>query len=616
MSGAFFEESSAPAPYCHLGLDFDWLLVYYCIIEPVKWRVNLMKKMNAWARRALGLCLTALLIVPALAAEPLSAKQRQEDLDFLYEKVLLGAHPDAFANTPEEDFLKVKAEIAGRLEAGTDTEFLLDLMRLTALVGDSHTSVSVGSLANFRAYPFALVRRGESWYLSAAAPEDKDLLCREVTALAGKPVEKVIEAYGTLFSADNPVHLRRSFRQACNVADIYEYLGLVEAGEPLTVALKGGKTLRLEPMGMEEMNKLEAVRISGLIKGTPETAAADAYYLAKPLTEDAYYIQYNACREAEDLSMEDFAALVDKDLEAGDYDRVLLDLRNNGGGSDGVIWPLFEVLREAMDGGVKLVGLIGENTFSSALINAVEIQEMGGVLAGEDAGGSVCHFGAVKTFSLPNSKVRGQVSSKYIDLNTLLDAAAGRGVVALQSDIYVPQELADTLEGKDSLVEWCLTAPDSQLAPANHYDAPLTRGRFIGQLYEAAGSPAVELGEELPFADSFGIEWYLPAVAWAREQGIALGGAGGTFSAARPLTWREAAVFLGRTAEVLDLTLPNPAEHRQGPIPAELVQGWKQDTVTKIWDAGLLQPSDADFSKGLTRSQGEELAAALAKLIA
>ena len=387
-----------------------------------------MKTLKAWAQRALGLCLAALLVVPALAAEPLSAGQRREDLDFLYEKVLKGAHPNAFANTPESEFLKVKAEIEGRLETETDTEFLLDLMRLTALVGDSHTSVSVGSLADFRGYPLSLIRRGESWYLSAAAPEDKNLLCREVVQLAGKPVEEVIEAYGALFSSDNPVHLRRSFRQACNVADIYEYLGLVEAGEPLTVTLKGGETLTLEPVGMEERNKLEAVRISDKIKGQPETVARDAYYFARPLTEDAYYIQYNVCREAEDLSMEDFAALVAKDLEAGDYDRVLLDLRNNGGGSDGVIWPLFEVLREAMDGGARLVGLIGENTFSSALINAVEIQEMGGTLAGENAGGSVCHFGAVKTFSLPNSKVRGQVSGKYLDLNTLLDAAAGRGV--------------------------------------------------------------------------------------------------------------------------------------------------------------------------------------------
>ncbi len=586
--------------------------MYYCIIELVKWRAIFMKKRNNLLRRAAGLCLAALLVAPALAAEPLSAKQRQEDLEFLYEEVLAGAHPDAFANTPEAEFLKVKAEIEGRLETTSGTEFLLDLMRLAALVGDSHTSIAIGGAADLRAYPFAMVRRGESWYLSAAAPEDGALLCQEVTELAGKPVREVMDAYGTLFSSDNPVHLRRSFRQACNVADIYEYLGLVEAGEPLSVTLKSGKTLRLEPMGMEEMNQLEAVRISDKIKSQLETAAANAYYFAKPLTEGAYYVQYNTCREAEDLPMADFAALVAKDLEAGDYSRVLLDLRNNGGGSDGVIWPLLEVLRKEMDSGTKLVGLIGENTFSSALINAVEIQEMGGVLAGEPAGGSVCHFGAVKTFSLPNSGVRGQVSSKYLDLNTLLDAAAGRGVEALEPDVLVYQTLEDTLKGKDTLADWCLAAPDQKLVPAVHDNAPLTRGRFIGQLYEAAGSPDVETGEELPFKDSFGIEWYLPALAWAKEQGIAKGGAEGTFSASRPLTWKEAAVFLGRTAEALDLK-PDPAAKRMGPVPAAL--GGSQEAVARAWDLGLL-PKDADFTGGLTRAQGEKLAKALKALTA
>ena len=574
-----------------------------------------MRHLNTLMQRTAALCLAVFLVLPVLAAEPQDkAAQRQEDLDFLYETVLTEHHPNAFANTPKEDFLALKADIESRLETASDTEFLLDLMRLTSLVGDSHTTLFAGeATANFRAYPFTMIRRGESWYLTAVRPEEEALLCQEITALAGKPVGEIAEAFGTLFASDNPVHLRRNFRQACNVADIYEYLGLVEAGKPLTVTLKGGKTLSLEPISMEALNQLEAVRISDKIKGTPETAAANAYYFAKPLTEEVYYIQYNTCREAEDLSMEAFAAAVAKDLEGGDYSRVLLDLRNNGGGSDGVIWPLFEVLRKEMDLGAELVGLIGEATFSSALINAVEIQEMGGVLAGEAAGGSVCHFGAVQSFSLPNSKIQGQLSSKYLDLNTLLDAAAGRGVVALEADAAVSQTLEDTLSGKDTLVDWLLAHPE-KLSQKEFPEAPLTRGRFLGQLYEAAGSPAVELGEELTFADSFGIEWYLPALAWAKETGIAKGGADGTFSAARPITWREAAVFLGRTAEARNLK-PDPAEKRAGPVPAALAQGGSPEAVTWAWDLGLI-PADADFTQGLTRAQGEALAAALSALIA
>ena len=56
----------------------------------------------------------------------------------------------------------------------------------------------------------------------------------------------------------------------------------------------------------------------------------------------------------------------------------------------------------------------------------------------------------------------------------------------------------------------------------------------------------MEIGEELPFKDSFGIEWYLPAMAWAKEQGIAKGGAEGTFSASRPLLFLWGLSRLGR----------------------------------------------------------------------
>ena len=566
-------------------------------------------------RGAASLLAAAVLCAVSLAAEPekSQAERRREDLEFLYQTVLVENHPNAFANAPESEFLALKKDIESRLETESDVEFLLDLQRLTSLVGDSHTTLSIGSAAAFRLYPFALVRRGESWHLSAVSSENEKLLCQEVTKLAGKPMAEVIDAFGTLFSSDNPIHLRRNFRQSCNVADIYEYLGLVEAGNPLAVTLKSGKTLSLAPAEMTAMDQTEFARLSDRLAKAPATAAADAYYFAKALDKRTYYIQYNTCQEAEDLPMADFAAAVAKDLASGDYHRVLLDLRNNGGGSDGVIWPLLEVLRREMDQGVNLVGLIGERTFSSALINAVEIQEMGGVLAGEPAGGSVCHFGAVRGFSLPNSGVRGQLSSKYIDLNTLLDAGAGRGVIALEPDVSIPQTMADTLAGRDTAVEWLLSHPENP-AQRDYPDAPLTRGRFIAQLWEALGSPAAESGAEPPFADSFGIEWFLPALAWAKEAGVAKGAADGSFSAARPITWQEAAVFLSRAAEAMEISLPDPAAGRVGPLPAALAQSRGQDVLQKVWDAGLLQPSNPDYAKGLTRSQGAELAAALAKL--
>ena len=48
------------------------------------------------------------------AAEPSAPEARQQDLDVLYQS-LERYHPDLFANTPEADFLALKAEIQRRM---------------------------------------------------------------------------------------------------------------------------------------------------------------------------------------------------------------------------------------------------------------------------------------------------------------------------------------------------------------------------------------------------------------------------------------------------------------------------------------------------------------------
>ena len=564
-------------------------------------------------RRAGGLALAAALALSsaALAADTpaLTAAERLEDLDLLCQS-LERYHPDLFANTPEADFLARKAEIEGRLAGENDVEFALDLLSLTALAGDSHTQASLNAVADqVRFYPTALTWYDGHWYLTMAEAGQAALLGQEVTAVNGRSMEAVLEAFSTLLSADNPVKLRRQYRQNCNVADLYEFVGLVPEGGDLELTLGNGRTLSVEPVDAAALAGVSLARLSDQITAQPVTATAEDFYWGTALDRDTYYIQYNACQEDPELPMETFAAQTETALDAGDYSRVLLDLRNNGGGSDGVIWPLLAVLRQEMDSGVQVVGLIGEATFSSAVINAVELQEMGAVLVGESASGSVDHFGSVGTFSLPNSGVRVGVSTKYIDLGTLLDADAGRTVESLEPDITVPQTLADTLAGRDTAVEWLLAHPEA-LEQRAYPDAPLTRGRFVGLLYAAAGSPAVPA--EASFSDLLGIEWYLPAVNWAAEAGITTGTAKGTFSAVRPLTWQEAAVLLIRAAEAL---AEEPAAVRTAPLPDALADGaWDPASLEQAWRWGLL-PEDADPSAGITRSQGAAMADALQALL-
>ena len=99
-------------------------------------------------------------------------------------------------------------------------------------------------------------------------------------------------------------------------------------------------------------------------------------------------------------------------------------------------------------------------------------------------------------------------------------------------------------------------------------------------------------------------------MGWAENAGVAAGTAAGTFAAARPLTWQEAAVFLVRAVGTLEL---EPETVRAAPLPAALAEGaWDRTSLELAWSWGLL-PEDA--GAGITRAQGEAMADALAGLI-
>lgn len=563
-----------------------------------------------------AICLVLVLLMnicASAAADSVSssAKARQEDLNFLYEN-LKTYHPNLFANTPEKTFLARKAEIESRLKSESDTEFVLDMQSLVALIRDSHTQMPIGSIANDTGfYPMEVVWFDGHWVLSAVQTDHKELLGMQVSAMNGLPMDQVLERFSKLISADNPVKLRRQYRQACNVEALYRYVGIVKDNAPLTLTLRGDtgeeRTLTLDAMNTDSLKELSVSSLVDQRKAAPATAAQNKYYFSTELNSDTYYIQYNKCAEDPELPMETFCTQVKSALDAGNYKLVLVDLRNNGGGSDGVIGRLLLLLEQEMFAkDLQVAALVGEATFSSAVINAVELQEMGCVLAGETASGSVNHFGSVSGFQLPNSGIKVQVSSKYIALSDLLDAAAGKGVEALTPDVEIPQTLEDYLAGKDTCVEKILADP-ACLIPAEQESVPLTRGRFVGMLYSAAGSPSQTL-TKAPFSDLLGIEWYLPALNWAASEKIALGTVSNRFVSARLLSWQEAAAFLVRSVQALRIE-PTVTVDSQPP-EALLAGAWDKGVIEQAWKWGLL-PQDADFTAPPTRAQGKAMTDAL-----
>ena len=139
-------------------------------------------------------------------------------------------------------------------------------------------------------------------------------------------------------------------------------------------------------------------------------------------------------------------------------------------------------------------------------------------------------------------------------------------------------------------------------------DGVMTRAMLVTVLYRMAGSPAVD--GKTSFTDVPADAYYADAVAWAKEQGIALGVTATTFAPEKAVTREEAATFLYR---YVTATSGKP-EAGDGDLSvfrdADKVQEYAKEAMTWAvgeslfggFPNGTLQPA-----VGLTRAQMAKL---------
>lgn len=401
------------------------------------------------------------------ARQPLTMQQKQEDLDFLC-RSLEEKHPDLYANISPEEFEKAKNETAAKLSSMDDVQFAVAIQLLTAKAGDSHTSGNIGAFADqIKTLPFRLTDFGGSWILSTLEKKNARYLGASLTAVNGRPIDEVEELLSVFVSHDNEIKARRQFPYNVVLLPVLKHFGIAEGDGPVTLSVRTrtGKeeTFVVEPLSSTAKG-IETEKLSDQIVAAPKTAwDRTRNYWFTVLNPKTLYIQYNVCRQDENLPMKQFLKQVDDKIKLGYYSKIVVDLRNNGGGSDGVLLPLILKLQQRQkEQGFHLYTLIGETTFSSAIINSVELDVLTDTtLVGTPTSGSVNHFGSVNQFLLPHSQIKIGYSTKYIDLDRFMADTPlfnrrpekTYGNQPLFPELEIGQTFEDYLAGRDTAVE-------------------------------------------------------------------------------------------------------------------------------------------------------------------
>jgi hypothetical protein len=359
---------------------------------------------------------------------------------------------------------KFKPQIAAlRQSIGdrSDAEIVLELARIVASAHVAHTSVEMPASMGFeQALPVQFRWFSDGMIVWLATPAYKQMIGLHVAKIGSMPPEDLEKAVAPFVSYENDACLKWHAPLLMTLRPVLDALHLIDADGtvPLTLTRTGETPLNVKLPFFENpqpwLGVFEALKIPFPMSFRERNRSYWYRYLEDSQTA---YINYSVCAEDPKLPFAAFVRSVMADLDAKPVRRVVIDLSRNGGGDTRVIHPLLQALKTHPQWHGKIYVLIGPQTFSAAVMNAIKLKiEMHATLVGEPTGGKPGSFyGEVNSLTLPNSKLVIRYSTRYF--------AADKGMVgpALVPDIAASMSRADLLAGRDPA-----------LIAAIHADAP------------------------------------------------------------------------------------------------------------------------------------------------
>jgi hypothetical protein len=272
------------------------------------------------------------------SAGPTTTGKAAADVSFLVQRIE-EIHPDPWHAISEADFKAAASDLEGEITGLTPDEQLVELMRLTALLGerDGHSGIFPLDAAHERTphlYPLRLYEFSDGVFVVDAI-DQPELVGARVVSIAGRPVEEVLDAVRPLVPADNEMSRRARLAQYIVVEEVLQGLGFSGSDFELD-----GETVTLDPVEADVYAAAFEDLFHPMVpQGLPRRA--EPPYLARRL-EDRWIARLpRAVYAAYNLTLENttgFAAEVARTAPKP----VILDLRHNPGGNNGTYPPLLE----------------------------------------------------------------------------------------------------------------------------------------------------------------------------------------------------------------------------------------------------------------------------------
>lgn len=381
----------------------------------------------------------------AVAQEKIEWRQ---DLNHLAEE-LPKRHVDFFHSLTQEDFDRAVQALESSLDKLSDAQVVLEMNKLIASAGDGHTRLDTG-VSWFNYYPINFRVFDDGVHVVAADEKHKAVVGAKVVKFGSLSTEAFLDRVRDYVPHDNEFGFRHAMQNQINTAEFFQQCGAVDDSHQIEM------TFELDGNKITQTFRSKKSTEAGKIKWSFKRIKPALYQKKSNLDfwndwipeQKTLYFKYNRCQNPKG-----FNALVNRTkgfIEENDVQRFVLDLRNNGGGNSAVFKPLLDYLsgQKTLNNQGKLFVIIGRQTFSSGMWNAIEMKDKtSAILVGEPTGGKPNHFGEIRSFKLPSSKIKVFYSTRVWTL--MRDSNPD----ALEPDLRVKQLSKDYFEGRDAALQ-------------------------------------------------------------------------------------------------------------------------------------------------------------------
>lgn len=359
-------------------------------------------------------------------------------------RIIKENHPAPFTKMPEDVFDAQVEELIQKWATLDEQDAYFSMRKIAAGLGDEHTMLLPPAKTSQPELPFFVMVYDGHWMIVQAQQEYEKLVGKELTAINGTDISDIEEMLLPYISCETEQWAEEQCSLEIRSVQNLQYIGVMEDASEAVIRARDLSTGEETELKAETLAEGYDYQNSAFYP-MAQTLAQSGYYYGTLLEDGSAFIQYNVCAENPQMPMKIFAKELERQLLSSVPGKVIVDLRHNSGGDSEVIRPLLETLKKLQEKGSRLYCLTGPQTFSSGVMNALDIQQVGALLVGEPTGG-VLGFGELLQEELPDGSI---LCCSTKDFSSVYGISG-----PVLPDVEVIQTAEDFLAGKDTVVEY------------------------------------------------------------------------------------------------------------------------------------------------------------------